>query len=372
MAGHTKLRNATIVEDRCSAVPERWFRDTRSPLGESNYARPAMFRSATLGAAMLVLATAASQADPMAACRTNASPDEQARACSDVIDQVPSPAPNILATAWAYRAKAYARKGMAKEAADNYSQAVKVAPTLKMAWVGRGMARLLERKFDDAIADFSTAIALEPRDAPTFVARGYAYLAQGKPKLAIADFTKSLSISPEYVAALNNRGLAYRKLGQVKRAISDYSQAILLNPLYALAYNNRGYAFEALGRKTEAIDDFRNALSIDPSLVGARDALVRLKAASSLAAQSTNRVAAGKVIARETCAWCHAIDLRDQSRNKDAPPFRDIHARHPVLALREPISRAVATPHDRMPKLPLTNAEIDQVIAYINSLRPTR
>ena len=319
-----------------------------------------------------MMGATASLGDQMAACRISASPDKQARACSDVIDQEPRPGPDVLATAWAYRAKAYARKGMAKEAADNYSQAIKVKPGLKMAWIGRGMARLLEGKFEDAISDYSTALTLEPRDASVFVARGYAYLAQNKPKVAITDFTKGLAINPEYVAALNNRGLAYRKLGQVDRAISDYSKAILLNPLYALAYNNRGYAFEVLGKKKEAIDDFRNALSIDPSLVGARDGLVRLSAGSSLAAQSTNRVAAGKAIAKKTCAWCHAIGRHDKSRNKEAPRFRDIHARHPILALREPVTRAIATPHDRMPKLPLTNAEIDQIIAYINSLRPER
>ena len=58
--------------------------------------------------------------------------------------------------------------------------------------------------------------------------------------------------------------------------------------------------------------------------------------------------------------------------NKEAPRFRDIHARHPILALRDPITRAIATPHDRMPKLPLSDAEVDKIIAYINSLRPAR
>lgn len=329
-----------------------------------------MYRQTILGISIIVLGTTSALADRMAACRKNTSPDEQARACSDVIDE--EPGRDVLATAWAFRAKAYARKGMAKEAAENFSQAIKVKPSLKMAWVGRGMARLLERNFDAAVTDYSMAIKLDPKDAAIYVARGYAHLAGDKPKIAIDDFTKGLSINPEYVAALNNRGLAYRKLGQTKRAISDYSSAILINPLYALAYNNRGYAFESLGKKAEAIDDFRNALAIDPSLVGARDALVRLSAASTIAAQSTNRVIAGEAIAKKTCAWCHAIGKRGESPNKDAPRFRDIHARHPVLALREPISRAIATPHDRMPKLPLTTAEVDQIIAYINSLRPGR
>ena len=44
---------------------------------------------------------------------------------------------------------------------------------------------------------------------------------------------------------------------------------------------------------------------------------------------------------------------------------------HPLLALREPLSRGIAAPHDQMPKFALTEPEIDRIIAYINSLSPT-
>ena len=324
----------------------------------------------TLGALALVACTGAASADRMAECRKNVSPDAQARACSNVIDSAPGR--ETLALAWAFRGAAYARKGMAPEAAENFAEALKVNPALKQAWLGRGMAHLSQLKFDAAIVDYSKAIEMAPDDAATYVLRGYAYLAKKEPQNAISDFTRCLILDPASVSALNNRGLAYRKLGKTKRAIADYTKAVQINPLYALAYNNRGYAHEALGNKAQAVDDFRNALAIDPSLVGARDALVRLSAASTIAAQSTKRVAAGRALAEKTCGWCHAIGRRGDSPNKAAPPFRDIHARHPVLALREPISRAIATPHDRMPQLSLSNAEIDQMIAYINSLRPAR
>jgi tetratricopeptide (TPR) repeat protein len=233
------------------------------------------------------------------------------------------------------------------------------------------MAYLVERRFDQAIADYSKALEMRPEDASIFVARGYAFLVKGELNKAVADFTSAIRISPSHSLALNNRGLAYRKLGKDDLAIVDYSDAINANPLYALAYNNRGYVFESLGRKPEAIEDFRNALAIDPSLVAARDALVRLSAASNLAELSTKRVAAGKELAGKSCAWCHAIGSSDNSPNKDAPRFRDLHDNHPILTLRQPITRAIATPHDKMPKLPLSDAEVDQIIAYINSLRST-
>jgi mono/diheme cytochrome c family protein len=56
------------------------------------------------------------------------------------------------------------------------------------------------------------------------------------------------------------------------------------------------------------------------------------------------------------------------ARNKKAPEFRNLHARHPNLALREPLSRGIAAPHDEMPKFALSGPQIDTIIAYINSL----
>ena len=43
---------------------------------------------------------------------------------------------------------------------------------------------------------------------------------------------------------------------------------------------------------------------------------------------------------------------------------------HPLHALREPLSRSIAAPHDQMPKFALAEPEIDRIIAYINSLAP--
>lgn len=320
-----------------------------------------------LSLSIMALATPSALADQMALCRKNVSPDEQVRACLDIINK--NPGPDRLARAWTHRGEAYARKGMKKAAVDNFSQAIHVKRAHAVAWIGRGHVHLVERRFAEAIDDFSVAIQHKPKDGSIYVARGYAFIVSGQNQKAIQDFTNAIAMNSSNSVAYNNRGLAYSKLGQHVRALEDFTDAIRVSPLYALAHNNRGYIHETLGKKSKAIDDFRNALAIDPSLVGARDALVRLSAASDLAAQSTKRVTAGKAIAQQSCAWCHAIGLRDKSPNKDAPTFRDFHRRHPILTLREPISRAIVEPHDKMPKLLLSNTEIDQIIAYINSLK---
>ena len=145
----------------------------------------------------------------------------------------------------------------------------------------------------------------------------------------------------------------------------------MINPIYALAYNNRGYVYEAQGKKDDAIADFQIALLLDPSLIGAKDGLKRLGAPPAMVEESERRVREGKALVEQNCAICHATGAKGASPNKKAPEFRNLHARHAILALREPLSRGIAAPHDEMPKFALTAAQIDTIVAYINSLTPT-
>jgi tetratricopeptide (TPR) repeat protein len=148
----------------------------------------------------------------------------------------------------------------------------------------------------------------------------------------------ALRLDPKNAAALNSRALAYRKTGDLEKAIADYSAAIALNPIYALAYNNRGYVYEARGEKQAAAADFRHALALHPTLVGAKNGLQRLGEPAAVAAESDRLIAQGKLLAEKNYAWCHAIGSAGDSPNPRAPLWRDLSKRHPVLALREPLS----------------------------------
>ncbi|HRD75810.1 MAG TPA: tetratricopeptide repeat protein [Hyphomicrobiaceae bacterium] len=162
--------------------------------------------------------------------------------------------------------------------------------------------------------------------------------------------------------------MAYRKAGDVPRAIEDFSAAILLNPVYAVAYANRGYAYETQGKRAEAIQDLQRALLFDPSHIGARDGLARLRSSAPLAEEAAKRVGEGAALVETHCKSCHAIGREGASPKAGAPAFRTLHARHPMEALREPLTRAIAAPHDEMPKFVLADDHIDRIVAYINSL----
>jgi tetratricopeptide (TPR) repeat protein len=182
---------------------------------------------------------------------------------------------------------------------------------------------------------------------------------------------KAIRLNPKSASAYNNRGLAYRKLGKLDEAIADYTSAITLNPIYALAYNNRAYVLEAKGRKDEAMIDYGRALVLDPSLVEASKAQKRLGGTTGFVGESARLVREGQALVEASCSRCHAIGATGASPNPKAPEFRTLQQRHPVMALREPLSRGIAAQHDEMPKFALKHTDIDAIIAYINDMPAT-
>jgi tetratricopeptide (TPR) repeat protein len=320
-------------------------------------------------ASALALAAGAAQADRVTDCKESRIAAVRIVACSHVIS-TKTAAPELRAEAYRRRAEAFAERAANKDAIADYTEALRLKGDDGSAFYGRGQARLAAGETDEAISDFTQAIRYNG-DAPgLYVARGYAQMVKGNAGESIADFTVAIRLDPENASAFNNRGLAWRKKGDLDKAVEDYSAAIGLNPIYALAYNNRGYVFEARGDKKAAAADFRRALSLDPSLTGARDGLKRLGEPQTVSIENDRLVAEGRMLAEKNCAWCHAIGRTGESANLRAPAWRDLHKRHPIQALREPLTRGIIRPHDEMPKFELTETEIDTVVAYINSLGP--
>jgi tetratricopeptide (TPR) repeat protein len=320
-------------------------------------------------AAGLMLGAGVAQADRLTDCKEARVGEVRIAACSEVIDAAAT-APAARLEAYRARAAAYAERAAHKEAISDYSEALRLKTDDGASFYGRGQARLALNQADGAIDDFTQAIRHMGEQPGLYVARGYAQLVKDNANESIADFTVAIRLAPKNASALNNRGLAWRKKGDLDNAIKDYTAAIALNPSYAIAYNNRGYVFEAKGDKQAAAADFRRALSLDPSLVGARNGLKRIGEPVIVSAESDKLIAEGRLLAERNCAWCHAIGKSGDSPNPRAPAWRDLYKRHPILALREPLTRGIARPHDEMPKFELTDAEVDTIVAYINSLAP--
>lgn len=325
-----------------------------------------------IAAGVLLAAAAATypaHADVIANCKTARSGDVRIAACSEIISSKTVDRP-VRAEALRRRAAAYAERAANREAEADYTEALRLEPAVASSLTGRANVRLALGDADGAISDLTDAMRIGGNSAGLLMARGYAYLVKENLDAASADFDAVIALQPKNASAYNIRGLAQRKKGNLPAALADYAKAIELNPAFAQAYANRGYLYEAQGDKLAAVADLARALQLDPSLTGAASGLKRLGQPADVTTRSEQLIAHGKGLAQKNCAWCHAIGKTGDSPNPRAPRWRDMAGRHPVLALREPLSRGIARPHDEMPRFELSDAEVDTIIAYINSLSP--
>ncbi len=157
-------------------------------------------------------------------------------------------------------------KGRAEEAADDFGQAIALAPDFAPAYANRGFALARLGRLDQAIKDFDKAVALMPANALAYFNRGHAKLLNGAPEPALADFDRCLSLDPRYTPALVQRGRAWAARGRPDRALKDFDRAIAQDPRNLEAFTQRGLAWEKLGEPRRALADFDQALAFNPEI----------------------------------------------------------------------------------------------------------
>jgi mono/diheme cytochrome c family protein len=78
--------------------------------------------------------------------------------------------------------------------------------------------------------------------------------------------------------------------------------------------------------------------------------------------------ARGAVIAQSRCGGCHATGRNDESAMRGAPPFRALSSRYPLIALEEALAEGVVTAHPAMPEFVFEPDDIQDLIAYLETL----
>jgi cytochrome c len=81
-------------------------------------------------------------------------------------------------------------------------------------------------------------------------------------------------------------------------------------------------------------------------------------------------IARGQALAERHCARCHAVTRTGQSRDKQAPPFRELPKRYPVENLAEALAEGIVVGHNDMPEFLFDPPDIEALLAYIASLAP--
>lgn len=79
-------------------------------------------------------------------------------------------------------------------------------------------------------------------------------------------------------------------------------------------------------------------------------------------------IEAGRGLALEKCAQCHAVGLSGESLLEPAPPFRRILERRSIDNARD-FAKALATDHLQMPPFALNRRQVQALLAYMQSLK---
>lgn len=86
-------------------------------------------------------------------------------------------------------------------------------------------------------------------------------------------------------------------------------------------------------------------------------------------AQEEGRIQRGFVFAKTNCSLCHAIGTVGESPLPEAPAFRTLHTRYPVENLAEAFAEGISTGHPSMPEFQLDPAQINDLLAYLESIQ---
>jgi mono/diheme cytochrome c family protein len=77
----------------------------------------------------------------------------------------------------------------------------------------------------------------------------------------------------------------------------------------------------------------------------------------------------GRRLTGEACAVCHATTAVGPSPMAAATPFREIVLRYPLDQLEEAFGEGLVTGHPAMPEFVFRASEIDDLIAYLETLK---
>jgi len=129
---------------------------------------------------------------------------------------------------------------------------------------GRGITKLDQYNYREAAEDFTQAIKLDPKYIEAYFKRGYSYTWVSKHQEALTDFNQAIVLDPNYLDAYLNRGWSQLFLQNDQAALEDFNRAIRLNPNYADAYAHQGMAYIKMGKYQAALESSKQAIRLEP------------------------------------------------------------------------------------------------------------
>ena len=167
---------------------------------------------------------------------------------------------------------AFEKDGKLDEAAESYSEAIKLKPDDWTGYNYRAKVNLERGRYDDAIADASKALSLSPNTASLYEVRARGYEAKEMYDRAIDDYSKALpaagSKDKSNFLTWYRRGRAYFMNRQYREAIYDFDKAAAASPEHWNAepdiYLQRAQSNIELGNFSGATGDLDRFLTLRP------------------------------------------------------------------------------------------------------------
>jgi cytochrome c len=77
----------------------------------------------------------------------------------------------------------------------------------------------------------------------------------------------------------------------------------------------------------------------------------------------------GQSLLARDCGHCHAVGRADNSRDKEAPPFRSLGKRYSIESLEEALGEGIMSGHPDMPEFKFDADDVGAIIAYLKSIQ---
>ncbi|RKY16833.1 MAG: hypothetical protein DRP90_07440 [Planctomycetota bacterium] len=187
-------------------------------------------------------------------------------------------------------------QGDYRKAADEFSNAISLDPSMDDARLKRGICRLNLDEFVGAMDDFTTLVKKDPRNFRAYYWRAVARRKLGEVKGAFVDLDAALKVNPAYIPAWELKGdicfdkgdyqgaltaygeavkwgggadsrlkraRAELRLGMAKAAIADCDAVIKALPSLCDAFYLRGDAHKLMGNYDQAERDYTSGMEKD-------------------------------------------------------------------------------------------------------------
>ena len=169
-------------------------------------------------------------------------------------------------------AKLFYERGMAffklnkfDEAAEDFTQAIKLDDSFDDAYFGRGLAHGRMRMFEEGIADLSVFIQRNPKNSVAYTKRGVRRIWAGDYKAAEKDLRKAISLDPKNAEAHDDLGVMDARKGKYTDALKHFKKVVEIDPTYSKGFHNLAMTHYILGNYKDSLVNINKALELMPN-----------------------------------------------------------------------------------------------------------